>query len=91
MYFDIYLFNWTNPSNFSSEEVFPKPILKEIGPYRFIEKTDKEDIVWNDNQTVSFRKKSTFFFDAANSKGKMDDVITTLNIVALVSILYTSG
>lgn len=88
MYFDIYLFNWTNPSNFSSEEVFPKPILEEIGPYRFIEKTDKEDIVWNDNQTVSFRKKSTFFFDASNSKGKMDDMITTLNIVALVSILH---
>lgn len=88
MYFDIYLFNWTNPSNFSSDEAFPKPILKEIGPYRFVEKPDKEDIVWNDNQTVSFRKKSTFFFDVANSKGRMDDMITTLNIVALVSITH---
>lgn len=89
MYFDIYFFNWTNPSNFSSGEIFSKPILKEIGPYRFLEKTDKDNIVWNANQTVSFRKKSTFFFDAANSKGKMDDMITTLNIVALVSILFT--
>lgn len=85
MYFDIYFFNWTNPCNFSADVPFPKPILEEIGPYRFVEKTDKEDIVWNSNQTVSFRKKSTYFFDAANSKGQMDDMITTLNIVALVS------
>ncbi len=85
MHFDIYLFNWTNPSNFSGKEEFPKPILKQIGPYRFVERTDKEDIVWNANRTVSYRRKSTYYFDATNSKGKMDDVITTLNIVALVS------
>lgn len=89
IYFDIYLFNWTNPSNFNRDEVFPKPILKEIGPYRFIEKKDKEDIVWNDNQTVSFRRKSTYFFDAVNSKGKMDDIVTTLDIVALVNIPHS--
>ncbi|XP_037042329.1 protein peste-like isoform X2 [Bradysia coprophila] len=83
MYLDIYLFNWTNPSGFSEEEPFPKPILQQIGPYRFLEKTDKVDVVWNQNLTVSFRKKSTFFFDAATSKGQLDDVITTLNIVAL--------
>lgn len=87
MYLDIYLYNWTNPSSFSSEEPFPKPILQQIGPYRFLEKTDKVDVVWNDNRTVSFRKKSTYFFDAESSIGKLDDEITTLNIVALVSWL----
>ncbi|KAJ6646997.1 UDP-galactose transporter senju, partial [Pseudolycoriella hygida] len=94
MYFDIYLFNWTNPSNFSGDEVFQKPILKQIGPYRFVEKTDKEDIVWNNNHTVSFRKKSTYYFDAANSKGQMDDMITTINIVALsaaASVIHSNN
>lgn len=87
MFFDIYLFNWTNPSNFSEDSEFEKPILEQIGPYRFVEKTDKVDIVWNSNRTVSFRKKSTYFFDPVNSKGRLDDSITTLNIVALVSVL----
>lgn len=84
MSMDIYFFNWTNPTNFTKEH-FEKPILKELGPYRFTENMDKVDLNWNDqNSTVSFRKKSTYFFDEAGSKGKLDDIVTTLNIIALV-------
>lgn len=90
MSMDIYFFNWTNPTNFTKEH-FEKPILKELGPYRFTENMDKVDLNWNDqNSTVSFRKKSTYFFDEAGSKGKLDDIVTTLNIIALVCFVVRS-
>lgn len=82
MSIDIYLFNWTNPTAF---EAWEKPVLEEIGPYRFTEMMDKVDIEWSpQNASVSYRKKSTYFFDEAGSKGRLNDTITTLNIVALV-------
>lgn len=86
MSLDIYFYNWTNPTNFTADE-FKKPKLQELGPYRFTEITDKSRIKWHpENSTVSFRKKSTFFFDEAGSKGSLDDVIASLNIIALVHI-----
>ena len=85
MSLDIYLFNWTNPQNFTRNE-HVKPILEQIGPYRFWENVNKTNVKWNPaNATVSFRKLSTYFFDEEGSKGKLDDVIYTLNIIALVS------
>ena len=83
MSLDIYFFNWTNPEEFTNFST--KPILEQIGPYRFTEKADKVNIKWNwQNETVSFRKKSTFFFDAEGSNGSLSDIITTVNVVALV-------
>lgn len=82
----MYFFNWTNPTNFTSAE-YVKPILQEIGPYRFREKTDKTGIHWNySNSTVSYRKRSTYYFVPEESQGRLDDVIVTINMVAIVSI-----
>lgn len=81
LYLDVYFFNWTNPEDFLDET--KKPVLNEIGPYRFREIRDKEKIVFNDNSTVSYRTKSTFYFDEVGSNGTLDDVITQLNIVAV--------
>ncbi|XP_037825530.1 protein peste-like [Lucilia sericata] len=79
---DIYLYNWTNPEDFKNFST--KPILEQCGPYRFTEKPDKVDINWHpENASVTYRKKSLFYFDAAGSKGSLDDEITTLNAVAL--------
>uniref|UniRef100_U5EUH2 Putative plasma membrane glycoprotein cd36 n=1 Tax=Corethrella appendiculata TaxID=1370023 RepID=U5EUH2_9DIPT len=79
---DIYLFNWTNPEDIRDNET--KPVLEELGPYRFTEIPDKVDIVWNrDNSTVSYRKKSLFYFDEVGSVGSLDDEITSINVVAL--------
>lgn len=83
MTLDIYLFNWTNSHDFLNHS--SKPILKECGPYVFVEKPDKVNVTWHpENQTVSYMKKSRFYFDAAKSKGSLDDVITSLNVVPLV-------
>ncbi|XP_017115750.1 protein peste [Drosophila elegans] len=80
--FDVYLFNWTNPEDFyvgSSK----KPRFEQLGPYRFREHPDKVDINWhNHNYSVSFNKKSWFYFDAAGSNGSLSDIVTQVNSVA---------
>ena len=82
LYLDVYFFNWTNAEDFLDETI--KPIMKEIGPYRFREIRDKSNIVFNDhNSTVSYKTLSTFYFDEDGSSGSLDDVITQLNIVAV--------
>ncbi|XP_068142956.1 LOW QUALITY PROTEIN: protein peste-like [Drosophila tropicalis] len=79
---DIYLYNWTNPEDFGN--LSTKPILEQVGPYRFSEKPDKVDINWHpDNSSVSYRKRSFYYFDAEGSNGSLDDEIITLNAVAL--------
>jgi len=81
---DIYLYNWTNPEDFylGSEK---KPRFQQLGPYRFTERPDKVDIHWHpENASVSYRRRSLFYFDAEGSNGSLDDEITTLNAVALV-------
>lgn len=83
--FDVYLFNWTNPSNLTKEE-YEKPILQQIGPYRFREKPMKTKVRWHpENGTISYRRKSTYYFVEEESVGQLDDRITTINAVAVVS------
>lgn len=83
---DVYFFNWTNPEDITNHST--KPILEELGPYRFIEHPTKVDIEWHDaNATVSYRKKSLYYFDEEGSNGSLDDVISSINIVAVVSYL----
>lgn len=85
MNFDVYLYNWTNPCNFTTTE-FQKPILEEIGPFRFKEVPEKYNIRWHPrNSTVTYQKRSRYYFDAEGSKASLDDEITALNVIALVS------
>lgn len=85
MTLDIYLFNWTNPEEFLNDTT--KANLVELGPYVFVEKPDKVNITWHpENSTVSYMRKSRFYFDEEKSKGSLDDVITSLNVVPLVRI-----
>lgn len=84
LYLDVYLFNWTNSDAFQLNSTI-KPQFEELGPYRFRETVDKVDIVWNEhNHTVSYRKKASFVFDADNSNGTLNDMVTSVNTVAHV-------
>lgn len=84
LYLDIYLFNWTNHEQFSNKSI--KPRVQQLGPYRFRELPDKDHIKFHPhNSTVSYRRLSHYWFDAKNSNGSLDDVVVSLNIVALVS------
>uniref|UniRef100_A0A1B0BTQ7 Scavenger receptor class B n=1 Tax=Glossina palpalis gambiensis TaxID=67801 RepID=A0A1B0BTQ7_9MUSC len=79
---DIYLFNWTNPADFRN--LTTKPILEQCGPYRFVEKPDKVDIRWHpENSSLTYRRKSFFYFDVNGSNGSLSDEIITVNPVAL--------
>lgn len=82
--FDVYLFNWTNPTNLTKAD-YEKPIVKQIGPFRFKEITDKTNICFHPNRTVSYRRRSFYYFIEEESAGRLDDKITTLNAIALVS------
>lgn len=86
--FDVYLFNWTNPRNLTTDE-YEKPILQQIGPYRFREKPMKTKVRFHpENGTISYRRKSTYYYVEEESVGRLDDKITTLNAVALVIYSY---
>lgn len=85
LYLDIYLFNWTNPKDFTNKTV--KPNFEEIGPFRFQEIPRKVNVTFHDgNSTVSYRKQSRYFFVPEQSKGNLNDSITSINVIALVSI-----
>jgi scavenger receptor class B, member 1 len=84
LYLDIYLFNWTNPQDFKNKST--KPIFQEIGPFRFQEFPRKVNVTFHDNNsTVSYRKSSKYIFIPDESKGRLDDNITSLNVISLVS------
>lgn len=83
LYFDVYLFNWTNADEFTFPD-FQKPVFKELGPYRFREYRDKIDLKFFDhNSTVSYKPISTYIFDERASNGSLDDVVTNINMVAV--------
>lgn len=81
---EFFFFNWTNPEEVRNISV--KPNLQQVGPYKFSEIKEKVDVVWNDNGTVSFRQLRWWYFNASTSNGSLDDLVTTLNPVAVVCI-----
>jgi scavenger receptor class B, member 1 len=63
-----------------------KPHFEEIGPYRFQEFPQKVNVSFHDkNSTVSYRKQSRFNFIPEQSNGKLTDLITNVNVVALAA------
>ncbi|XP_068632464.1 protein peste-like [Battus philenor] len=85
LFFEVYLFNWTNPEQFPDEI----PDLQEVGPYRFREKRSHVNVSWHPhNGSVSYRTLRSWYFDET-SNGSLEDTITTLNIIA-ASAIYRS-
>ncbi|XP_040843070.1 scavenger receptor class B member 1 isoform X3 [Ochotona curzoniae] len=79
-YLSIYFFEVTNP-----EEVLNggKPQVRERGPYVYREFRHKENITFNDNDTVSFLEARSFQFQPDKSQGSESDYIVMPNILAL--------
>ncbi|XP_052755026.1 protein peste-like isoform X2 [Galleria mellonella] len=85
LYFEVYLFNWTNADMFPME----KPNLEQLGPYRFLEKRQHVNVTWHrNNGTLGFRTLHSWHFDPT-SNGTLEDNITTLNAIA-ASAVYRS-
>lgn len=83
IYFEIYLYNWTNSDEIHNTSV--KPHFQQMGPYVFIEKHKRVDLEWHDNNTISFNQTRTWFYDESRSNGSLDDKITNLNVISTVS------
>lgn len=66
-----------------------KPNFVQVGPFRFQEYPSKTNVKFHDNATVSYRKSSKYFFVPEDSKGQLDDVITSLNVISLVSFIMS--
>ena len=64
-----------------------KPILRERGPYTFLQKRWKQIIGFEDgNKFVVFRQFKGFHFLRDKSVGDLSDEVTVLNIPIAVSL-----
>ncbi|KAJ8969586.1 hypothetical protein NQ317_011310 [Molorchus minor] len=81
MYLQFYLFNWTNPHEIKNAS--SKPNFIEHGPYTYYEHHIRENITFNNNNTVTFYTKRVWTFLPEQSVGSLDDNITTLNPVVV--------
>lgn len=82
MYFDIYLFNWSNPNDIYNPNI--KPSFTEMGPYVFLSSNERVNLDWHENHTLSFNQIRTWKFVPELSNGTLDDEITTLNVISAV-------
>lgn len=78
LFFEVFLFNWTNPSEFPKE----KPKFQEIGPYRFREIRKHVNVtVHHNNSTIAYRTQRSWYYDDS-SNGSLEDIVTTINMLA---------
>ena len=82
MYLEVYFFNWTNPEEISNYTNV-KPNFEERGPYVFREIHERKNLIWNDNHTVTFNQRRTWYYEPGLSNGSLDDEITNLNVMSL--------
>ncbi|XP_044753954.1 protein croquemort-like [Coccinella septempunctata] len=79
--FDVYVFNWTNPEDFKN--LSTKPILKEVGPFRFRQVIEKVNATMHGNETMSYYRRRTFYFNRDESVHDLDFNLTIPNPVAM--------
>ncbi|XP_053698150.1 protein peste-like [Sabethes cyaneus] len=80
---EITFFNWTNAEDFLANRT-TKPAFSEVGPYVYSETSEKVDVRFNTkNSTISFRKRLYFNPVEARTQARTDELITSVNMVAL--------
>lgn len=88
MYIEFYLWNWTNVDEFKDNQWPTKPKFEELGPYTYSEHHIREQVVFNDNNTITYKTKKIYKFLPEKSNGKLTDKITTINVILAVSTLF---
>jgi len=93
LYMSVYFLNITNWEEIRDRvpgEPVPKPHLVQVGPYVWRQYQVMEDIDWHDsiyndvnNHTVSYKQNKTYEFQPEMSKGSLDDIIVSVNVVAI--------
>ncbi|XP_014388831.1 PREDICTED: scavenger receptor class B member 1 [Myotis brandtii] len=79
-YLSVYFFDVVNPSEVLQGQ---KPQVRERGPYVYREYRHKDNITFNDNDTVSFLEYRRFEFQPHKSNGLESDYINIPNIMVL--------
>uniref|UniRef100_A0A182R1L9 Scavenger receptor class B n=1 Tax=Anopheles funestus TaxID=62324 RepID=A0A182R1L9_ANOFN len=78
IFFDIYLFNWTNPEEIRNPDV--RPNFVQMGPYVFSERHERGMVSFNANDTITFNQKRIWHYIPELSNGDyLSDRVTTLN------------
>ncbi|KAF2900015.1 hypothetical protein ILUMI_06170, partial [Ignelater luminosus] len=83
---NIYIFNWSNPESFRN--TITKPKVQEIGPYRYFYTSEKRNVVWNDNNTVTCTQVRYWTFDKERTKQSLSDNITVMHSIAFSAAHY---
>lgn len=78
-----YIFNLKNPNDFLNGA---KPVIEEIGPIVYREYITKEQVMDNQNGTISYFERRRYEFNSELSKFNESYEITTVN-VAPVTVL----
>ncbi|XP_036163290.1 scavenger receptor class B member 1 isoform X4 [Myotis myotis] len=81
-YLSVYFFDVVNPSEVLQGQ---KPQVRERGPYVYREYRHKDNITFNDNDTVSFLEYRSFEFQPHKSNGLESDYINMPNILVLLN------
>ncbi|XP_007665113.1 scavenger receptor class B member 1 isoform X2 [Ornithorhynchus anatinus] len=81
-YLSVHFFEVLNPNQILKGE---KPSVRERGPYVYREFRHKDNITFNDNDTVSYLEYRSFRFQPEMSQGSEDDYIVIPNILVLGS------
>lgn len=56
----VYIYNVTNADDFLNNG--DKPALQELGPYVYVERWEKVEVKFNNNDTVSYKMRKEFTF-----------------------------
>ncbi|XP_034173677.1 protein croquemort [Osmia lignaria lignaria] len=86
MYLKVYLFNLTNPDDFTALNG-SKPNFVEMGPYVFSEVDYKVNQTWNENGTITYQRKRVWHFEESMSNGSLSDNVTNINAIT-ASVAY---
>ena len=78
-----YLFNVLNSKELVESGFSVKPILKEVGPFRFEERTTMDPPYWEKKSEVNVFIEKHLFYDG--NRALLDEKITTLNVPLAVS------
>ncbi|XP_031630052.1 lysosome membrane protein 2 isoform X2 [Contarinia nasturtii] len=75
----VHIFNYTNTDRFLSG-ADKKLIVEDVGPFVYTERTQKVEVQYNDNNTISYREHRSFEFQPSLSAAHKLDTVIVPNI-----------
>lgn len=81
IYFEFFFFDILNPEEVTTMN--QKMAVRQRGPYTYRLLSNKKNVTFNPNDTVSYRQVDTYIFDRERSVGPESDTFLTLNVILL--------